>query len=284
MSKRMAGPGESSLGEVGPRRHGGLGQPDQPRPDPRAQPLPPSPTAPAHPLLALNQRIADCRACPRLVEYRERVALEKRAAFRHETYWGRPAPNLLATTPDGRPDGDARLLLVGLAPAAHGANRTGRMFTGDRSGDFIFAALHRAGFANQPTSYHQDDGLRLIDAAISAACHCAPPGNKPTRDELARCLPFLSDTLDALPRLRAILTLGRIGHDAVLTEYLRRGWLRRRADAPFAHGIIHRFPDHPAAPALVGTYHPSQQNTFTGRLTPAMIDAVFSDVRRILER
>ncbi|MFP4145496.1 MAG: uracil-DNA glycosylase [Phycisphaeraceae bacterium] len=229
-------------------------------------------TRPATRLERLNDRIVACRACPRLVEHTARVAREKRASYRDDTYWGRPVPNLL----DGSRQG-GRLLIVGLAPAAHGANRTGRMFTGDRSGDFLFAAMHAAGFASQPTAEHRGDGLTLRDAAITAAAHCAPPANKPTGEELASCQPFLEQTFDAMPRLKVVLALGQIGHQAVLRLYKQRGWIRTLAEHPFAHGRLHRFD---GAPALLDTYHPSQQNTFTGRLTMDMLVDVFHAARK----
>lgn len=204
----------------------------------------------------LTAEIVDCRLCPRLVEWREQVAREKRAAFRGEVYWGRPVPYL------GDPDGDR--LIVGLAPAAHGANRTGRMFTGDRSGDFLFAALYRAGVASQPESLHVGDGLTLKGCLMAATAHCAPPANKPTPEEIANCSRYLRRLL-AIKEWRAVLCLGGIAWDH----------MHRLLDAPrmpFAHGAVHRT----KGTALVGSYHPSQQNTFTGRLTPEMMDAAIS--------
>jgi uracil-DNA glycosylase family 4 len=222
----------------------------------------------------LQRRIVTCTRCPRLRGHCTRMATEKRAAFRGETYWGRPLPNL------GEPT--ARLLLVGLAPAAHGGNRTGRMFTGDRSGDFLFRAMHEAGFANQPESVREGDGLRLIDAAVTGVAHCAPPANKPAPDELANCAGFLHDTVELMPNVVVFLALGRIAFDACLRLYAARGWLPPRgAPRPaFAHGAVHRFD---SAPTLVATFHPSQQNTFTGRLTPAMMRAVFTECRRLID-
>jgi len=213
----------------------------------------------------LNDRVTACERCPRLRAHCRRTAETKRAAFADQTYWARPVPNL------GEPG--ARVLLVGLAPAAHGANRTGRMFTGDRSGDFLFEAMHRAGMANQPTSVGPGDGLQLIDAAITAAAHCAPPANKPNRNELDHCAPWLEQTIALMPNLRAIVALGKIGHDETLRLYKRRGVVRALADHPFAHAAAHRLA--PPAPLLLDTYHPSQQNTFTGRLTPDMLLDVF---------
>jgi uracil-DNA glycosylase family 4 len=226
------------------------------------------------PLQRLNERIIACERCPRLRQHCEQVAAEKRAAYRDWTYWGKPVPNLLPSRAGGTNNpANARLLLVGLAPAAHGANRTGRMFTGDRSGDFLYRALYEAGLANQPEATGPGDGLELEDLAITAALHCAPPANKPTREELAQCSEYLEATFEALPKLRGVITLGKIGHDAVLRLYKQRGWLRALADHPFAHNALHPF--DPPAPDILCTYHPSQQNTFTGRLTPTMLRQVF---------
>jgi uracil-DNA glycosylase family 4 len=207
----------------------------------------------------LDREIVGCFACPRLVAWREEVARVKRRAFMDEEYWGRPVP--------GFGDPDAWLMIVGLAPAAHGANRTGRVFTGDRSGDVLFAALHRAGLANQPTSVSADDGLRLLGCRVAAAVRCAPPANRPTPQERARCLPVLRRELDLLPGADVLLALGAVGWDAAL----------RALDAPrpwprFGHGAHAEI----GARRLVGSYHPSQQNTFTGRLTPAMLDDVLA--------
>src|SRR5687768_2316261 len=174
------------------------------------------------------------------------MATEKRAAFRHESYWAKPLPNL------GEPN--AQLLLVGLAPAAHGGNRTGRMFTGDRSGDFLFRAMYEAGFANQPNSDHKDDGLELIDAAITGVAHCAPPDNKPTPVELATCATFLDRTIDLMPDLRCVFALGRIAFDACLRTYRARGWFPQGTRPGFAHGAVYAFP---SAPSLVASFHPS---------------------------
>ena len=221
----------------------------------------------------LQRDIIACDRCPRLRAHCRAVATEKRAAFREWDYWGKPLPNL------GEPS--ARLLVVGLAPAAHGGNRTGRMFTGDRSADFLLRAMYETGFANQPNSDHKDDGLRLIDAAVTGVAHCAPPANKPTPDELETCSDFLERTVDALPNLRGCVALGRIAFDATLRLYRRRGWLPAGATKPaFGHGALHQFPD---APFLLASFHPSQQNTFTGRLTPTMMRDVFSAARRLCE-
>ena len=214
-------------------------------------------------LHAINAVAIECRACPRLVEWREKVALEKRAAFAGEHYWGRPLPSF--------GDPDARLLIVGLAPAAHGGNRTGRMFTGDRSGDWLYASLYRCGFANQPHSVHAGDGLALRDAYIAAAVRCAPPANKPTPDERDRCISYLVDEVRAMERVRVVVALGSFAWDAVLkTHALVTG--KRVAPKPrFGH-----LAEADLGPyRLVGSYHPSQQNTFTGKLTEEMLDAVF---------
>jgi uracil-DNA glycosylase family 4 len=223
--------------------------------------------------LALQGEIVNCNRCPRLREHCCKIATEKRAAFRDWEYWGRPLPNL------GEPS--ARLLVVGLAPAAHGGNRTGRMFTGDRSADFLLRAMYDAGFANQPTSVHKDDGLRLIDATFTGVAHCAPPGNKPTPEELANCFGFLDRTVSIMPDVRGMVALGRIAFDACLRLYRGRGWLPPGKKPAFAHGLLHRLPP---APFLLCSFHPSQQNTFTGRLTPAMLLGVFDTARRELAR
>ena len=221
-------------------------------------------------LAALDAALADCRACPRLVAWRERVAVEKRAAYRNEEYWGRPVP--------GFGPADAPLLIVGLAPAAHGANRTGRMFTGDRSGQVLYAALHEVGLANQPTSVHRDDGLTLRGTRITAPVHCAPPDNAPTPDERDRCSRWLTAELDLLaPTLRAAVVLGGFGWQALLPVLGRAGWTIPRPRPRFGHGV--RVDLAPSAPnraplAVFGSYHVSQQNTFTGRLTPAMLEDV----------
>jgi uracil-DNA glycosylase family 4 len=212
------------------------------------------------------QRVITCRHCPRLVEWRERVACEKRAAYRDEEYWGRPVP--------GFGDPEARVLVCGLAPAAHGGNRTGRIFTGDRSGDWLFAALHRAGFANQPTSVRQGDGLRLSDCYITACVRCAPPANRPTPDERDNCQRFLEEELHYLSRVRVIVCLGGFAWDGVLRTLRELGHAPNRKPR-FGHGARVK-----AGPyLLLGSYHPSQQNTFTGRLTRAMLDRVFRQAR-----
>lgn len=214
-------------------------------------------------IAALNAEVVDCRACPRLVAWREQVAREKRAAFEDEEYWGRPVP--------GFGDPHAHLLIVGLAPAAHGANRTGRMFTGDRSGDFLYAALHRAGYANQPTSVHRDDGLRLTGAYVTAPVRCAPPANKPTPEERDRCRPFLQREMQLLQDVRVVVPLGSFAYQVVAAE------LGVRPRPRFAHGLEVDAGDR----TIVCSYHVSQQNTFTGKLTPAMLDTVFERCRQL---
>jgi len=219
----------------------------------------------------LDAALVDCRACPRLVAWREHVAREKRAAYRDEEYWGRPVPGI------GPPD--APLLIIGLAPAAHGGNRTGRMFTGDRSGDVLYAALHAVGLANQPTAVHRDDGLQLYGTRITAPVHCAPPDNKPTSDERDRCTTgWLEPELALLaPTVRAVVVLGGFGWQALLPVLARAGWAVPRPRPRFGHGVqVTLAPaiSGRAALELFGCYHVSQQNTFTGRLTPAMLEEV----------
>ncbi len=233
------------------------------------------PTVPLLSLAEVREAIVVCDTCTRLRDYCSRIGREKRRAYRHDTYWARPVP--------GFGDPRARLLIVGLAPAAHGANRTGRVFTGDGvggSGDFLMSALHRAGFANIPTSQHPDDGLKLRDAFIAAAVRCAPPDNKPTREEIANCLPHLEAEIAALARVRVVLALGRIGFDAYLQLLRRRGETVRPRPA-FGHGSVARLPN---GIVLVGCYHPSRQNTNTGRLTADMMDEVMRVVRRGLRQ
>jgi uracil-DNA glycosylase family 4 len=222
-------------------------------------------------LQVLDEEIVTCRRCPRLVAYREKVAREKRRAYLDWTYWGKPVP--------GFGDAKARLLIVGLAPGAHGSNRTGRMFTGDGSGVFFYKALYDAGFANQATALRRDDGLRLQNAYITAAARCAPPGNKPLPTEIRNCRPYLERELDIL-QPRAVLALGKIGWDVFLGILKQRGVLPSRAAHPFAHGAEVEFPE--AGVRLFGVYHPSQQNTQTGRLTPAMYARVLRRIRRFI--
>jgi uracil-DNA glycosylase family 4 len=234
---------------------------------------------PRRALPALNEALIACRRCPRLVAWREQVAQEKRRAYRSETYWGRPLP--------GFGDPEAPMVIVGLAPAAHGGNRTGRMFTGDRSGDFLFAGLYRAGLASQASSHHRGDGLSLRGAYITAPCRCAPPDNKPLPEELANCRSWLEEELALLSRARVYFALGKTGYDAVV------GLARRRAPAEgklvvprFAHGVVASIPDPRGGPGeatLVGSYHVSQQNTQTGRLTEAMFDAALGAALRAAE-
>jgi uracil-DNA glycosylase len=207
------------------------------------------------PLATLNHQITTCTLCPRLTEHCQNIAQVKRRAYRDETYWGRPVP--------GFGDPKAQLLIVGLAPGAHGANRTGRMFTGDRSGDFLFDALHQTGFASQPTSTHRNDGLKLINAYLTASARCAPPDNKPTPEELDTCRPYLLKELELLKNIKVVVCLGRIALDS----YTRARNLPRQ---PFAHNLL-----IPTMPPIIASYHPSQQNTQTGRLTLPMLIDVF---------
>jgi len=225
-------------------------------------------------LHTLQQSITHCERCPRLRAHCTQVALEKRLAYRDWIYWGRPIPNFLPAEPR-----TTRLLLLGLAPAAHGANRTGRMFTGDRSGDFLFAALHATGFANQPNCTSREDGLQLIDCAITAVCHCAPPDNKPTLKEITQCRPFLDQTLQLLPALRGIVALGKIAWDAGIREYRQRGWSTTERPPAFTHGALFQ---PVGVPFLLATYHPSQQNTFTGVLTQPMLQVVFAQAKKLI--
>jgi len=239
-----------------------------------AVPLFPGKRGTAHfSLTAVHDAIVSCDRCPRLRAYCAEVARVKRRAFRDEIYWGKPVP--------GFGDPRARMLIVALAPAAHGANRTGRVFTGDGpggSGDFLMAALHRAGFANIPTAQRADDGLVLTDAFIAAAVRCAPPDNKPTTAEVANCLSHLDAEIAALPRIRVVVALGRIGFDAFLQLLKRRGIVVRPRPA-FGHGFAHLLP---TGQTLIGCYHPSRQNTNTGKLNARMMDVVFRAARRAL--
>src|SRR5271168_2256225 len=224
-------------------------------------------------LRVLNEEIVACTKCPRLVRYREKVAREKRRAYREWTYWGKPVP--------GFGDAHAQLLILGLAPAAHGANRTGRVFTGDRSGDFLYKALYKAGFANQPSSARRGDGLRLQDAYIAAAVRCAPPANKPLPSEILNCRGYLERELEIL-QPRAVLALGKIGWDAYLEILKQHGLIASRAAFHFAHGAEAELPGGGAR--LFGVYHPSQQNTQTGRVTPVMYAKVLRRIRRFLSK
>ncbi|UCC72889.1 MAG: uracil-DNA glycosylase [Gemmatimonadota bacterium] len=222
-------------------------------------------------LSGLSSRITSCRRCPRLVSWREEVARHKRAAFADQDYWGKPLP--------GFGDPDAWLLVVGLAPAAHGANRTGRMFTGDRSGDFLYAALHRAGLANQAESTARSDGLELRGAYITAAVRCAPPANRPLPEERDSCRGFLEEELDLLPGLKVILALGGYAFGHVLRVLRDRGAPLPSPTPKFAHGVLVRLGE--SGLSVIASYHPSQQNTFTGRLTPRMLDRVLSRAQRL---
>jgi len=222
-------------------------------------------------LAAVNRAIVACERCPRLRAYCRRVARDKKPEFRDWTYWGKPVP--------GFGDPNARLLIVGLAPAAHGANRTGRMFTGDSSGSWLYQALYRHGFASRPESVSPEDGLRLTDCYVTAAARCAPPANKPSRAELERCRPYLAADVRLLRRVRVVVTLGRIAHDGWLKA---AGWWERlapRERPPFAHGAVARLPD---GTLVISSYHPSRQNTNTRKLTRAMWHAVFRRARRLL--
>jgi uracil-DNA glycosylase len=219
----------------------------------------------------LQSDVEGCRACPRLVEWREHIAVEKRASFRDDTYWGRPVP--------GFGDPEAQVLVLGLAPAAHGANRTGRVFTGDRSGDWLYRAMHKAGFANQPTSTDRHDGLVLSNAWVTAGVRCAPPENKPTPQERDQCRPFLQREISLLSNLRVVVALGKFAYDLALQEF-------NVATKPkFGHGVEAQTLYPPAngrVVSIVCSFHPSQQNTFTGKLTEPMIDRVFDRARSLI--
>ncbi len=218
-------------------------------------------------LTAIAREVVECRTCPRLVEWREEMARTKRAAYREDIYWGRPVP--------GFGDPASRILVLGLAPAAHGANRTGRVFTGDRSGEWLFRAMHRAGLANQPTSVSIDDGLRLDGAWVTAAVKCAPPANVPAPDERDNCAPFLRREMSALDRVVVVVCLGAFGYDAACRHFAVRPRPR------FGHGLE---VEVSGGPTLLCSFHPSQQNTFTGRLTESMLDAVFARATALAPR
>jgi len=224
----------------------------------------PKPSRPSRVLVELHDEIVDCGRCERLVEWREMAAAEKRASYRDEEYWGRGVP--------GFGDPMAKVLVLGLAPAAHGANRTGRIFTGDRSGDWLYRAMYRAGFANQPTSTHRGDGLRLVGAWVTSAVKCAPPDNKPSTDERDTCLPFLRREIAALSRLRVVVCLGAFAYEAACREF------SVKPRPKFGHGVE---AESPSGVSLVCSFHPSQQNTFTGRLTEPMFDAIFERVAEL---
>jgi uracil-DNA glycosylase family 4 len=221
-------------------------------------------------LQTLEDEITACRACPRLVAWREQVARERRRAYIDQEYWGRPVP--------GFGDPQARVLIIGLAPGAHGSNRTGRMFTGDASGDFLYSALHRAGFASQPRSFNREDGLVLKDIFITAVCRCVPPGNKPSPDEMSRCLPYVQQEMALLPPLEGIVALGRIAFDNVLRLFPPDVSISPRPG--FGHAAFYRLGEN--RPWLLASYHPSRQNTQTGRLTRAMFDQVWETVLKLL--
>jgi len=217
---------------------------------------------------AAQSEIVDCRQCERLVAYREQVAREKVRRFRDKDYWGRPVPSLGSL--------NSRLLLIGLAPAAHGGNRTGRIFTGDRSGDWLFRALHHFGFSNQPHSTDRNDGLRLIDCYITAAVHCAPPDNKPLPSEFENCRPYLLEELKLLKKVRVVVPLGMIGYKTYFSARKQLGWENPSPLPSFGHGVQIQLKD---GVTVVCSYHPSQQNTQTGKLTEAMLDDVFRQAR-----
>lgn len=229
--------------------------------------------SPAVWLEALQERVIACRRCRRLVAHCTAVAETRRRAYREQEYWGRPVPSF--------GDPNARLLVLGLAPGAHGANRTGRMFTGDRSGDFLYRALFETGFASQPTSEHRQDGLILRDAWITAPVHCAPPGNKPLPEEVRACRPYLERELALLPNVRVAVALGRIAFQAYLSILRDQGAISRLSDFEFGHNREHRIA--PGLPLLLTSYHPSQQNTSTGRLTAQMLHDVFARARRSIQ-
>src|SRR5580658_5675645 len=220
-------------------------------------------------LAVLERKIVGCNLCPRLRDYCREIARVKRRAYRDQVYWGKPVPAF--------GDPQARVLIVGLAPGAHGANRTGRMFTGDRSGDFLYRALHQTGFASQPESKSREDGLKLRGAYITAAARCAPPDNKPAPKELANCRPFLDRELDLLREVRVVVALGRVAFDTYLRILRERGSIASLAAFRFGHGVEYRTGPH--GPVLIGCYHPSQQNTSTGKLTEEMLRRVFARAR-----
>lgn len=219
----------------------------------------------------LNREITACTKCPRLVEWRENVATEKVRRFRHETYWGRPVP--------GFGDPQARLLIVGLAPAAHGANRTGRMFTGDRSGDWLYRSLHKFGFANQVEAHYRNDGLSLQDCYITAAVRCAPPQNKPMREERENCLGYLEQEIRCLQKVQVVVVLGKIAFDTIVKLFVNSGKLTAPRKPKFSHAAVFSVYSELT---LIASYHPSQQNTFTGRLTEPMFDLVFEQAKNML--
>jgi len=221
----------------------------------------------------MASQVRNCTNCPRLVDHCQNIATLKRKAYQDEKYWGKPVPNFGSH--------NAGLLVVGLAPGAHGANRTGRMFTGDRSGEWLFRAMHRFGFANQPESHNKKDGLELCDAAVTNICRCAPPDNKPTREELANCQPYFAATLEICDPI-VILALGALAWNATIPQVVESGWLEQPKPRPkFSHGGAVKLKE---GRWLVGSYHPSQQNTFTGRLTEKMLDSVFRKSKKLIEK
>jgi uracil-DNA glycosylase len=224
-------------------------------------------------LVQLNEEIIGCRKCPRLVEYREQIAREKRRAYLDWEYWGKPVP--------GFGDPNARVLIMGLAPGAHGSNRTGRPFTGDASGNFMYPVLYETGFANQPTASDRNDGLVLRDLYITAAARCAPPDNKPLPEELANCTPYLDREIDGLKRLKVVVALGKIGFDAYLRHVKRRQLLDKSQACVFAHGAQYRLPD---GKILLASYHPSNQNTQTGKLTRKMFLDIFKKAAKLADK
>ena len=221
-------------------------------------------------LVQLNREVVACTRCPRLVEYRQRIAREKRRAYVDWEYWGKPVP--------GFGDPDARVLVLGLAPGAHGSNRTGRPFTGDASGKFMYPILYEAGFSNQPNATDRKDGLELRNLYITAAVRCAPPDNKPLPEELAHCALYLDREMEGLKRVRVVVALGRIGFEAYLNYLKRRGLLASRNPYPFRHGSSYRMPD---GKTLLASYHPSNQNTQTGKLTRQMFAGIFEEAARL---
>jgi uracil-DNA glycosylase family 4 len=225
---------------------------------------------PAAWLVQLNRDVIACTRCPRLVEYRERIAREKRRAYLDWDYWGKPVP--------GFGDAEARVLVLGLAPGAHGSNRTGRPFTGDASGKFMYPILYGAGFSNQPDATKRDDGLELRDLYITAAVRCAPPDNKPLPQELANCAPYLEREMDGLKQVKVVVALGRIGFEAYLNHLKRRGLLEKKGAYEFRHGAKYKMPD---GKILLASYHPSNQNTQTGKLTRQMFAAIFKEAARL---
>ena len=223
-------------------------------------------------LAQLNREVVSCTRCPRLVEYRERIAREKRRAYLDWDYWGKPVP--------GFGDPNARVLVLGLAPGAHGSNRTGRPFTGDASGKFMYPILYEAGFSNQPDATDRDDGLELKDLYITAAVRCAPPDNKPLPEELSNCAPYLDREMDGLKKVKVVVALGRIGFEAYLNYLKRRGLLQSKIPYQFKHAASYKMPD---GKTLLASYHPSNQNTQTGKLTRQMFAAIFQDARRLAD-